>query len=118
MDATKAVLQGKRIAADGELYMALELGVAKWKMALSSDGIKVRTQELEAGDRLRLLQLVEQAKQRLRLAPTAKVVCCYEAGRDGFWLHRWLLEVGIHNLVVDSASIEVKRRQRRAKTDG
>ena len=42
---------------------------------------------------------------------------CYEAGRDGFWLHRWLLAHGIHNLVVDSSSIEVKRRRRQAKTD-
>jgi transposase len=87
----------------------------RWR---SSDGIKVRTHEIEAGDRVRLLQLVQQAKQRLRLTPTAKVVCCYEAGRDGFWLHRWLLEAGIHNIVVDSSSIEVKRRRRRAKTDG
>jgi transposase len=117
MDATKEVLQGKRSAVDGELYMALELGVTKWKMALSSDGIKVRTHELEAGDRLRLLQLVEQTKQRLRLAPSTKVMCCYEAGRDGFWLHRWLVEAGIENVVVDSSSIDVKRRHRRAKTD-
>ena len=42
---------------------------------------------------------------------------CYEAGRDGFWLHRWLIAQGIDNLVVDSASIEVNRRARRAKTD-
>ena len=42
---------------------------------------------------------------------------CYEAGRDGFWLHRWPLEQGIDNLVVDSDSIEVNRRARRAKTD-
>ena len=42
---------------------------------------------------------------------------CYEAGRDGFWLRRWLLEQGIDNMVVDSASIEVNRRARRAKTD-
>jgi transposase len=42
---------------------------------------------------------------------------CYEAGRDGFWLHRWLIEHGIDNIVVDSASIEVNRRARRAKTD-
>src|SRR5713226_4691039 len=43
---------------------------------------------------------------------------CYEAGRDGWWLHRWLSEQGIDNLVVDSASIEVNRRARRAKSDG
>src|SRR5678810_1345244 len=42
---------------------------------------------------------------------------CYEAGRDGWWLHRWLLERGVDNIVVDSASIEVNRRARRAKND-
>src|SRR5512137_597515 len=42
---------------------------------------------------------------------------CYEAGRDGFWLHRYLQTRGVNNLVVDSASIEVNRRKRRAKTD-
>ena len=42
---------------------------------------------------------------------------CYEAGRDGWWLHRWLLEQGVDNIVVDSASIEVNRRARRAKND-
>jgi transposase len=42
---------------------------------------------------------------------------CYEAGRDGFWLHRWLIDQGVDNIVVDSASIEVNRRARRAKTD-
>jgi transposase len=46
-----------------------------------------------------------------------RVVSCYEAGRDGFWLHRYLTVVGIENVVVDSSSIEVNRRSRRAKTD-
>jgi transposase len=45
------------------------------------------------------------------------MMSCYEAGRDGFWLHRYLLSCGIDNVVVDSASIEVNRRKRRAKTD-
>jgi transposase len=45
------------------------------------------------------------------------VVRCYEAGRDGFWLHRFLLSHDVENSVVDSASIEVNRRYRRAKTD-
>jgi len=43
---------------------------------------------------------------------------CYEAGRDGFWLHRYLTSNGIANVVVDSSSIEVNRRLRRAKSDG
>ena len=46
------------------------------------------------------------------------MVSCYEAGRDGFWIDRWLQSEGIENLVVDSSSIEVSRRKRRAKTDG
>ena len=48
----------------------------------------------------------------------SEVVSCYEAGRDGFWLHRYLVERGVANLVVDSSSIEVNRRKRRAKSDG
>ena len=42
---------------------------------------------------------------------------CYEAGRDGFWVHRWLTGLGVDNVVIDSSSIEVPRRARRAKTD-
>ncbi|MEM5425798.1 IS110 family transposase [Paraburkholderia ferrariae] len=56
-------------------------------------------------------------KERCRLAPEAKVHSCYEAGRDGWWLHRWLTGQGIDNLVVDAASIEVNRRARRPKND-
>ena len=58
-----------------------------------------------------------RAKVRLGLLPDAAVTSCYEAGRDGFWLHRYLLAHGITNYVVDSSSIEVNRRARRAKTD-
>ena len=49
--------------------------------------------------------------------PTRRSVSCYEAGRDGFWIHRYLTSLGVENLVVDSSSIEVNRRARRAKTD-
>jgi transposase len=48
---------------------------------------------------------------------SARVVSCYEAGRDGFWLHRHLRSVGIENEVIDAASIEVNRRLRHVKTD-
>jgi len=58
-----------------------------------------------------------EVKARCQLAADAPVRSCYEAGRDGFWLHRWLAAHGITNLVVDPASIEVNRRARRAKTD-
>jgi transposase len=55
-------------------------------------------------------------KERFGLSPETPVVSCYEAGRDGFWLHRCLLSLGVANEVVDSSSMEIDRRQRRAKT--
>src|SRR5688572_15048425 len=110
METTKEVLQAKVNAAAGVLHMALELSDKKWKLALSAGGLKVSRSEVEAGDRAALLKVVEKAKQRFSLGQAARVVCCYEAGRDGFWLHRWLVEAGIENVVVDSASIEVQRR--------
>jgi transposase len=64
-----------------------------------------------------LEQEIKAAKERLGLPPETPVVSCYEAGRDGFWLHRCLASLGVANVVVDSSSIEIDRRQRRAKTD-
>lgn len=58
-----------------------------------------------------------RAKERLGLPAEAPVVSCYEAGREGFWLHRFLVAERIENRVIDSSSIEVNRRRRRAKTD-
>src|SRR5918996_1471994 len=57
------------------------------------------------------------AKPRFGLAADARVRSCYEAGRESFWLHRWLVARGVENMVVESSSIEVNRRARRAKTD-
>jgi transposase len=100
------------------LYMALELSASKWKVALA-DGKRAASQHtLWAGDVGGLLLLIDKAKKRCGLQGSVRVMSCYEAGRDGFWLHRWLLEQGISNKVVDSSSIEVKRRARRAKSDG
>jgi len=70
-----------------------------------------------AGDTATLLQRITQIKQRWALPEHAKVHSCYEAGRDGWWLHRWLVVQRIDNIVVDSSSIEVNRRARRAKSD-
>jgi transposase len=102
----------------GALYVALELGWSEWKLAFASapaDPPRLRC--LAARNTQGLLREIAQAKTRFGLAEQAPVFCCYEAGRDGFWLHRWLRAQGLHNLVVDSASIEVNRRQRRAKND-
>ena len=70
-----------------------------------------------AGDTASVLTAIAKAKARCHLATDAPVRKCYEAGRDGFWLHRWLTGQRVANLVVDPASIEVNRRARRAKTD-
>lgn len=61
---------------------------------------------------------IQAAKKRFGLPEDTRIVSCYEAGRDGFWLHRYLAAQGRANVVVDAASIEVNRRFRRAKSDG
>jgi transposase len=63
-----------------------------------------------------VLEEIAETQRRFRVAD-GRVVSCYEAGREGFWLHRWLVSEGIDNRVVDSASIEVNRRKRRVKAD-
>jgi transposase len=117
MNASGTALQEKHTAEASALYMAFELSEKDWKLALG-DGVRSPSRyTVAAGDTARLLECIAKAKARCSLAPEASVHSCYEAGRDGFWLHRWLIAQGIDNVVVDSASIEVNRRARRAKTD-
>ena len=63
------------------------------------------------------VELSRVVAERFGLAPEAVVRTCYEAGRDGFWIHRWLESEGVENVIIDAASIEVTRRHRRVKTD-
>jgi transposase len=72
---------------------------------------------VKSGDLGHVMTRVAEGRGRFGLPTTAAVLSCYEAGRDGFWIHRALGERGVANRVVDSASIEVNRRARRAKTD-
>jgi transposase len=100
------------------LHLAFELGWSQWKLAFTiGHGQPARLRTIAARDLERLLQEIAKAKRRFELPEDAEVVSCYEAGRDGFWLHRWLTSQGIVNSIVDSASIEVNRRKRRAKSD-
>jgi transposase len=100
------------------LYLAFELSQKQWKLGFTSGvGQKIWKRVVEAGDLLALCKQIHLAKQRFGLSENCRVLSCYEAGRDGFWLHRYLLSEKIENLVVDSASIEVNRRAKRAKTD-
>lgn len=117
MATSQTVLGGKDTAEQGELYIAFELGDKQWKLSCSDGRRGPGRYSVSAGDKRGVLDCIGRAKVRCRLAPAAKVRSCYEAGRDGWWLHRWLLEQGVDNIVVDSASIEVNRRARRAKND-
>jgi transposase len=100
------------------LVMALELGARQWQVAMTTgDGQRLQRRTLAAAEWRQLPAEIAVAKGRLGVAADAPVWSCYEAGPDGFWVHRYLTTLGVQNLVVDSSSIEVPRRARRAKTD-
>jgi transposase len=100
------------------LYIALELGQDKWLLACATQAAeKPRLRSMPARDLERLALEIFKAKERFGLPADAPVCTCYEAGRDGFWLHRALTSKGIVNVVVDASSIEVNRRSKQVKTD-
>jgi len=104
--------------SESVLFVAFELGQEQWKLAMTSGfGVAPVVKTVRRGDWDAVDRALTAARQRLGLSSTVPVVSCYEAGRDGFWIHRALAARGIRNRVVDSASIEVNRRARRAKTD-
>lgn len=115
MSETATTRNDDPTANGSSLFVAFELGEREWKLvwAPSLDS-RPRGATIRARETARLLEILEQARQR---AGAARIASCYEAGRDGFWIHRFLRAHGIDNRIVDSASIEVNRRARRRKTD-
>jgi transposase len=104
----------------GTIFVTLELSQKTWLVTLHSpDRDRISRHKLEGGDSAGLLGLIEtiRARAALKLGASPQVVSCYEAGYDGFWLHRLLTTAGITNFVFDPASIAVEQRSRRAKTD-
>ena len=100
------------------LMVAMELGEKGWLLGLAAaDCRSAGRRRIESRDRAALLREIATAKTKLGLEADVRGVSCYEAARDGFWLHRFLASHGVESLVVDSASIEVNRKKRRAKTD-
>ncbi len=102
------------------LFVALELSRSTWIVALRSPVTdKVSQHRVEGGDVEALLALLVQRQKQAeaRLGQPVRIACCFEAGYDGFWLHRWLCTHGVENRVLDAASLLVDRRARRAKTD-
>jgi len=101
-----------------KFYMAMELSQKEWKLGFSvGPGQAPRLRSVPGRDLESLMAEIQLARERFGLGKEVEVESCYEAGRDGFWLHRFLEKQGVRNLVVDSASIEVSRRFRRVKTD-
>jgi len=102
------------------VYMAIELSASSWLVASQRPmNKKVKLRHLEAGDTNALEALIaeERSKAMSEHGVEAELVSCFEAGRDGFWLHRFLLARGVKNHVVEPTSILVTRGARRAKTD-
>jgi transposase len=113
-----ATTRSEMSVSEPTLYVAFELGKKEWKLAMTSGfGVEPWLRTVASGDLGAVERVLREGRQRLQVPPAARVVSCYEAGRDGFWIHRALTALGIANRVVDSASIEVNRRARRAKTD-
>src|SRR5215831_18948789 len=102
------------------LFVGLELSKKTWLIGVYAPelGKTISRHKVDGGDVNAAIGLITTAKQRLeKLGRPVRVASVYEAGYDGFWLHRRLTAVGIENRVVDAASIPVDRRSRRRKTD-
>src|ERR1700693_4803568 len=99
------------IAVEDRLLVAFELGWEKWRLAFATAmGEKPWQVVIPARDVMALTKAIGRARQRFGVSESCPVFSCYEAGREGFWLHRLLTQMGVVNLVVDSSSIEVDRR--------
>lgn len=102
------------------IIIAIELSRSTWLVAARLPGVeKARLNKIDAGDTAALLAYLSSLRARVlaRTGAATALHCCFEAGRDGFWLHRFLISHGIVNHVLEPTSILVNRRARRAKTD-
>jgi len=116
---TLATRNTQNTTTEGPLFVAFELSEKTWRLGFTTGhGQKPRERSVTARHHELVLNEIAHAKRRMGLSETAPVVSCYEAGRESFWLHRFLQGHGITNHVVDSSAIEVNRRRRRAKSDG
>ena len=99
---------------------AIELSKQSWVIGFITPlSAKINRRILSGGDWRGLLELIEEMRARVsrETGRAVEVISCYEAGYDGFWLHRQLEAHGIRNYVIDPASLQVDRRVRRVKTD-
>lgn len=117
---SKAIASDAHVAQSPSvtLHMALELDDQSWKLGFTTGiGQAPRERRVRPRDTVQILAEIRWARKRFGLPEQVDVISCYEAGREGFWLHRFLTAHGVTNHVVDSSSIEVDRRAKRAKSD-
>ena len=117
MAKSQTVLQRKDTTCNSALYISFDLGDKSWQLSLGDDRFHVSRHTVAAGDTAAVASHILKAAARFKISGRSEVFSVYEAGRDGWWFHRWLCELGVDNIVVDPASIEVNRRARQAKTD-
>lgn len=100
------------------LYMGIELDDNRWKLGFTTGfGQRPRERNIATRNTAALEREIRSAKRRFRLPEDTQVLSCYEAGREGFWLHRYLIHNGVHSVVVDAGSLEARKKRRRVKTD-
>lgn len=99
------------------LYIAMDVGDRQWKLGLTDGSGTIRTRTMEAGELDELDEHFEWAEQYFELPEEYEVAACYEAGRDGFWIHRVFEKRGMACGVVDPGSLREEKKGPRAKTD-
>ena len=110
--------QQQSTTSDLNLHMSLELSATTWKLGFADQlGRSPRVRSIDAGDFTQLQAEISNTKKIFGLPEDASLISCYEAGRDGFWIHRCLVSMGIESHIVEPASIQVNRRKRQVKTD-
>lgn len=110
-------LEINNIAKLDVLYIGIELSATKWLLSFRTSFTRCRNKTVDAWNIEGVKAAISEMKKRFGLREEATVKSCYEAGQDGFSVHRQLEQIGIKNIVVDSASIETSRRRKRLKTD-
>jgi transposase len=101
------------------LVIVVEMGQKSWLVAGLIPGVERHPKKKMEPDGEELLGLLERWRGEAVKAgrPITRIAVAYEAGRDGFWLARWLESRGIETHVIHSTSVAVSREKRRAKTD-
>lgn len=114
---TQAALTDYITNDDEVLYIGFDVGRRRWRAAMNDGSEKVKSKWIKPYDLEQLEERIEWAAEYFDLADEFAVLTCYEAGGQGFAIHRWLEKQGISNLVVDPGSVLERKNGPRAKTD-